>query len=68
MKFVTAVSILGAASAFAPVQQSARTMSQLNLWEKPTQKDGENDMSESLPFAVRPKLLDGTMAGDVGFE
>merc|ERR1712086_284966 len=25
-------------------------------------------MSQALPFAQRPKLLDGTMAGDVGFD
>jgi len=26
------------------------------------------DMSDSLPFSPRPVLLDGTMAGDVGFD
>merc|ERR1712232_1358051 len=25
-------------------------------------------MSKALPFAPRPKLLDGTLAGDVGFD
>eukprot|EP00536_Pseudo-nitzschia_multiseries_P001187 jgi/Psemu1/234364/estExt_Genewise1.C_140244 len=25
-------------------------------------------MSQALPFATRPKILDGTMAGDVGFD
>jgi hypothetical protein len=68
MQLFTAVSILGAASAFAPVQYSARTETMLNLWGEPTQKSGEGDMSKSLPFASRPKLLDGSLAGDVGFD
>jgi hypothetical protein len=25
-------------------------------------------MSKAIPFVPRPKLLDGTLAGDVGFE
>merc|ERR1711966_545331 len=28
----------------------------------------DQDMSQALPFAPRPKLLDGTLAGDVGFD
>jgi hypothetical protein len=27
-----------------------------------------NEMSKALPFVKRPKMLDGTLAGDVGFE
>jgi hypothetical protein len=61
MKYITAVSVLGAASAFAPAQQASRSQTQLNV-----KKDG--DMSKALPFAQRPKLLDGELAGDVGFE
>lgn len=69
MKFITAVSLINAAAAFAPCQQGARTQTSLNLWGEPTQKDGEKgEMSQALPFAPRPKLLDGTLAGDVGFE
>jgi hypothetical protein len=68
MKFITAVSFLGAASAFAPAQNSVRTEIKLNMWGEPSKKDGESKMSPSLPFAPRPKLLDGTLAGDVGFE
>jgi hypothetical protein len=69
MKFITAISFLGLTSAFAPSQNVARTsQTQLNLWGEPTQKDGENNMSKSLPFSPRPKLLDGTLAGDVGFD
>ena len=68
MKFITAVSVLGAASAFAPAQHATRTQTELNLWGEPTQKEGESDMSKALPVAKRPKLLDGSLAGDVGFE
>uniref|UniRef100_A0A7S1B9H5 Uncharacterized protein n=1 Tax=Corethron hystrix TaxID=216773 RepID=A0A7S1B9H5_9STRA len=40
------------------------------LWGKPTLKEGEKnqEMSIALPFAVRPKLLDGSLPGDVGFD
>ena len=69
MKTVAALSLLGLTSAFAPAQNSVvRSETKLNLWGEPTQKDGESDMSQALPFAPRPKLLDGTLAGDVGFE
>lgn len=69
MKIIAAASMLSLASAFAPSQNVARTETQLNLWGEPTQKDGESDdKSKALPFAPRPKLLDGTLAGDVGFE
>merc|ERR1712008_305978 len=38
----------------------------LNLYGVET--DDSIDMSDSLPFVPRPVLLDGTMAGDVGFD
>jgi len=31
-------------------------------------KDGDSEMSQALPFASRPKILDGTMPGDAGFD
>ena len=70
MKFITAASLLCTVSAFAPQNNGIRTkQTSLNLWGEPTKKDGEmGDMSKALPFAPRPKLLDGTLAGDVGFE
>merc|ERR1712194_407571 len=40
---------------------------ELSLWGEPTNKDNEN-MSQALPFAPKPKLLDGSLAGDVGFD
>lgn len=41
-----------------------------DLWGQPPNKEGESnsEKSKALPFAPRPKLLDGTLAGDVGFE
>lgn len=69
MKFIAAISLIGAVTAFAPSQQAVRSQTALNLWGEPTKKDGEKgEMSQALPFAPRPKLLDGTLAGDVGFE
>lgn len=39
------------------------------LWGEPTKKDeGGSAMSKALPFTSRPKLLDGTLPGDAGFE
>lgn len=69
MKFTIAASIMGMAAAFAPLNTVTRTETSLNLWGEPTPKDGDSgDKSKALPFAPRPKLLDGTLAGDVGFE
>jgi hypothetical protein len=62
MQFTSALLLAGSATAFTSNNMAQRTQSvQLSM------KDGD-DMSQSLPFAARPKLLDGTMAGDVGFE
>ena len=54
---------LGTASAFAPAGNVARQQTKLASGGK-----DEGEMSKALPFAPRPKLLDGTLAGDVGFE
>ena len=72
MKFTSALLLVGSATAFTSnnnnLAQRTQTV-QLSLWGEPSKKEGEGgDMSQSLPFAPRPKLLDGTMAGDVGFE
>ena len=69
---VNAISV----ASFAPVSSTTPTPivqsnTQLynDLWGEPPNKEGETkDMSKSLPFAPRPKLLDGTLPGDVGFE
>jgi hypothetical protein len=63
------------ASAFVPLEGRAvrtkSTTTSLNndMWGAPTGKSGDSkDKSKALPFASRPKLLDGSMAADVGFE
>lgn len=74
MKFAASILLaaIASAAAFAPSNKNAvvqRTHSvEMGLWGEPNRKDGESDMSQALPFAPRPKLLDGTLAGDVGFE
>ncbi|CAB9506321.1 Fucoxanthin-chlorophyll a-c binding protein A, chloroplastic [Seminavis robusta] len=50
--------LLAGAAAFAPAQQGARTSVALNAEE----------FSKSIPFLVRPEKLDGSMAGDMGFD
>jgi hypothetical protein len=51
-------------------QSESSTQLQNDLWGEPPQKSGEDgvEKSKALPFAARPKLLDGTLPGDVGFE
>ena len=72
MKLSAAIAIsfsVGTASAFAPVSSTrSRQTTSLNndLWGAPS--DGDQEMSKALPFIPRPKLLDGTLAGDAGFE
>jgi hypothetical protein len=72
MKFSTAIAtslVVGSAAAFAPTGGSSRqatTSLNNDLWGAPS--DGDKEMSKALPFVPRPKLLDGTMAGDCGFE
>jgi hypothetical protein len=56
-------------AAFVPSSSTVRSSSRLaagDLWEPEPIKKPE--MSQALPFIQRPKMLDGTLAGDVGFE
>jgi len=46
-----------------------------NLWDEdenespvPSASASSKEMSTALPFAKRPKMLDGSLPGDVGFE
>jgi len=54
---LTAALLAGTAYAFSPQTISARTTLSLNA-----------EKSGALPFLNRPPLLDGSMAGDVGFD
>lgn len=62
MKLATSVilSSVAVSSAFAP-NQNGRSSTKLQAGEM-------DDMSKALPFVKRPKLLDGSLPGDVGFE
>jgi hypothetical protein len=59
------------ASAFAPMptlsSQRQATRLAAGLWDEEG-KSPKKEMSKALPFSPRPKLLDGTLPGDVGFE
>lgn len=62
MKFFLTLTLLASVAAFAPTP-STRQSSKLSLSEK-----NDKDMSKAIPFVPRPKLLDGALAGDVGFD
>ena len=77
---LTVTSVVGVA-AFTPNQvktsnniitsstRNSRTQLYNDLWGEPPNKDGQSkEMSKSLPFIARPKLLDGSLPADVGFE
>ena len=62
MKVTATLTLLaaGSAAAFAP-SQSIRQSTSISMAD-------DKEMSKALPFAPRPKLLDGKLAGDVGFD
>mmetsp|Transcript_64601 Transcript_64601/g.76488 ORF Transcript_64601/g.76488 Transcript_64601/m.76488 type:complete len:234 (+) Transcript_64601:705-1406(+) len=55
--------VVGTSNAFtsSPSALCTRTSTRLNA-------EGDGDMSQALPFLPRPKHLDGSLAGDVGFD
>lgn len=55
----------GSAAAFAPQHALTSTTSSSSL---SMSSNDNKEMSKSLPFAPRPKLLDGSLPGDVGFD
>mmetsp|Transcript_32752 Transcript_32752/g.78207 ORF Transcript_32752/g.78207 Transcript_32752/m.78207 type:complete len:225 (-) Transcript_32752:256-930(-) len=59
-KIASVLAVAGSAAAFAPASNSVRQQSQ--LYSEVAEK------SKALPFMNRPPLLDGSMAGDVGFD
>ena len=54
---VIAASLVGATAFVAPMRSGARSLSMVM-----------DDRSVALPFDPRPVNLDGTLAGDVGFD
>jgi hypothetical protein len=77
MKIVSLLLVTGSVSAFTSPSSTARTTSLLKMAdtieEPPTPEVVEPvsklpTMSQALPFLTRPAALDGTLAGDVGFD
>ena len=63
MKYIVNLSVIGASAAFAPSSNTlSRSVTSLQM------ADDNKDMSKAIPFVARPKLLDGSLPGDVGFE
>ena len=74
--------LAGTASAFAPASSSAAaSITALRMSEEPSATTEETPImieepatpslpakSQSMPFMARPAALDGTLAGDVGFD
>jgi len=60
--FLAAV-ICSSAHAFTSMVKNTKNTASSKLYS-----NKDDDMSIALPFAPRPKLLDGKMPGDVGFE
>ena len=64
MKLAVLSTAAASAAAFAPAaQQFARSSTSTSALHM-----AEPEKSQALPFAPRPKLLDGTLPGDVGFD
>jgi hypothetical protein len=72
MKLSIALSLIASASAFTlPSKAAVRTQLANDLWKDEGEDGGskkQKEMSQALPFVERPKLLDGSLPGDVGFE
>lgn len=58
-KTVLLASLAASAAAFAPASMGSQRAGVVSL---------NAEMSKSLPFLPRPEKLDGSMAGDVGFD
>jgi len=57
---LTLTALIASASAFAPSARISRS-SKLMMAEN-------EEKSKALPFVQKPKILDGSLAGDAGFE
>lgn len=71
MKSITiAFAVMTASStAFTPVSTNTiHNSAAVRMSEVPIESEPLPVMSQSLPFMARPTFLDGSMAGDVGFD
>ena len=72
MKITVFVLTTTSAAAFGPTPASKTasvpTALRDDLWGKDGDKPKGEEMSKALPFVARPKILDGTLPGDAGFE
>lgn len=71
MKFSTTIFTASIATsvAFSPQTQTRSGTIRLQNIDDDTVPDTSSpEMSKSLPFQRRPHMLDGTLAGDVGFD
>jgi len=70
MKFSTAIlftSLATSAAAFAPRSNFKAKSTKTQLSSSPDRAQ-QTEKSEALPFQLRPHALDGSLAGDVGFD
>lgn len=65
MKYTILALALSTATAFAPLSASVKSSTALN---NDLGGNDNNEMSQAIPFVPRPKNLDGSLPGDVGFE
>lgn len=72
MKFAAVLtsSLMAGTAAFVPSTSNAarKTTSLSNDFFGEPSDGGNKEMSKALPFMQRPKMLNGALAGDVGFE
>ena len=76
MKIVSLLLVAGSVSAFTSPASTAKTVSlkMADSADEPPTTDVVEPvialptMSQALPFLTRPAALDGTLAGDVGFD
>jgi len=79
MKVIKALLLSTTVSAFIPSIKNLKSSIRLNekenddtkdeLWNPSSSRNKNDDgMSLAIPFAQRPKLLDGSLPGDVGFD
>lgn len=70
LSFASLFLLVSSGAAFSPGSSgpSVRTTSLSNDLFDGEPGGSNNEKSKALPFVPRPKLLDGSLPGDVGFE